>query len=460
MVFPIMSHMNFDQYLDSLKKSDDILYLQGFRENNNHPVNKIFYDPYVIWLKEKFNYMWGQGIPSYGMNIACLVYFLKEGVHYPKADEGDEGYDNHSIWNIDKSYNIEILKRTYSFMKRHKKHFIYIIEETEGNWYEKEHHSGIHRMCSEAGVSEDRIVYLNNDITLNERYNVWFDKQSEYKTKINMISFPFLLHQFAIDYSKNDIKYKNTQFDDGNLNTYKIVKYKDREKLPTKKFMCLMGRRQWFRENLWKYIDWNEDIKNSSHVSYIDRSIILEKKIESTSKHRILNGESGPQLDIGLDKYYKDSYISIIPETSAGVYVSEKTTKVLYYGHPFIMFNPAMDLTVKKVGMLEKLRDWGFQTFPELFDESYDDLPLFEPEGVFRKRVRYYNDLMGDDIEIRWKAFTKNIERLVDMDIKDLHKLCESVEEKCIHNRKTLMNLKIPTEELLSKLKNIVERLK
>jgi hypothetical protein len=110
--------------------------------------------------------------------------------------------------------------------------------------------------------------------------------------------------------------------------------------------------------------------------------------------------------------------------------------------------------------MLEKLRDWGFQTFPELFDESYDDLPLFEPEGVFRKRVRYYNDLMGDDIEIRWKAFTKNIERLVDMDIKDLHKLCESVEEKCIHNRKTLMNLKIPTEELLSKLKNIVERLK
>ena len=58
-----------------------------------------------------------------------IVYFLKEGVHYPKADEGDEGYDNHSIWNIDKSYNIEILKRTYSFMKRHKKHFIYIIEE-------------------------------------------------------------------------------------------------------------------------------------------------------------------------------------------------------------------------------------------------------------------------------------------------------------------------------------------
>jgi hypothetical protein len=221
-----------------------------------------------------------------------------------------------------------------------------------------------------------------------------------------------------------------------------------------------MGRRQWFRENLWKYIDWNEDIKNSSHVSYIERSIILEKKIESTSKHRILNGESGPQLDIGLDKYYKDSYISIIPETSAGVYVSEKTTKVLYHGHPFIMFCPSTEMDTKKVGMLSKLREWGFQTFPELFDESYDDLPLFERRGFFTKNPNYYTNIMGDDIEIRWKAFIKNIERLVDMDIKDLHKLCESVEEKCIHNRKTLMNLKIPTEELLSKLKNIVERLK
>ena len=78
MVFPIMSHMNFDQYLDSLKKSDDILYLQGFRENYYRFDDKIFYDPYVIWLKEKFNYIWGEGIPSYGMSIACLVYFAKD----------------------------------------------------------------------------------------------------------------------------------------------------------------------------------------------------------------------------------------------------------------------------------------------------------------------------------------------------------------------------------------------
>jgi hypothetical protein len=221
-----------------------------------------------------------------------------------------------------------------------------------------------------------------------------------------------------------------------------------------------MGRGQWFRENLWKYIDWNEDLKNSIYVSFIERNILLEKRIEPILRSRIMNGESEPKLDIQLGKYYKDSYVSIIPETSCGLYASEKTTKVLYHGHPFIMFNPATDITVKKVGVLDKLRDWGFETFPELFDESYDDLPIFEPEGIFEKRVVYYQNMMGDDVEIRWKAFTKNIERLLYMDKGEFHKLCESVEEKCIHNRKTLMNLKIPTEELLSKLKNIVERLK
>jgi hypothetical protein len=46
------------------------------------------------------------------------------------------------------------------------------------------------------------------------------------------------------------------------------------------------------------------------------------------------------------------------------------------------------------------------------------------------------------------------------MDIKDLHKLCESVEEKCIHNQKTFLNLKKPYETLLIKLKNIVKKQK
>ena len=124
------------------------------------------------------------------------------------------------------------------------------------------------------------------------------------------------------------------------------------------------------------------------------------------------------------------------------------------------MFCPSSDMTSKKVGMLEKLREWGFETFPELFDESYDDLPLREPYGSEYLHSEYYNRIMGPDIQARWKSFIKNIERLNRMDSSELHKLCDSVYEKCVHNQKTLLNLKKPGEQLLSELKIIVEKLK
>ena len=46
------------------------------------------------------------------------------------------------------------------------------------------------------------------------------------------------------------------------------------------------------------------------------------------------------------------------------------------------------------------------------------------------------------------------------MDIKKLHKICESVEEKCIHNRKTLMNLKTPVDEALHQVRIALDRQK
>ena len=252
-----------------------------------------------------------------------------------------------------------------------------------------------------------------------------------------MISYPTLLHAFAANY---DEKHESAG------ESYKILRYEDRNKLPTKKFMCLMGKMGWFRDNLWNYFEQNEDIKNNGFISYLKKGIVLPNSWEETftnhqgintqeiTENHILNGESSPIID-KLASYYEDSYFSIIPETNAGIRITEKTTKVLYHGHPFIMFCPSSDMTSKKVGMLEKLREWGFETFPELFDESYDEI---------------------EDLEKRNNNIKQQILKLCNMETKELHNLCESVEEKCIHNRKTLMNLKIPTEELLSKLKNIL----
>ena len=385
------------------------------------------HDAYLEFLLDEYHFIYKNHRPNYGMEGAVQTYLMRHGTMYPRV---------HNSLELSKSFDTEIFKRTYQYMKDTRKHFIYIIEETEGYWKMYKHHAKIHKYCRRAKISEDKIVYINQDITTKERYDLWFKNQSEYKTKINMISYPTLLHAFASNYHQ---RHKNTG------EKYKILRYEDRNQLPTKKFMCLMGKIGWFRENLWNYFEQNEDIKNNGWISYIKKGIVLPNSwVENFTNHQgvntqkvtanhILNGESSPVID-NLETYYEDTYFSIIPETNAGIRITEKTTKVLYHGHPFIMFCPSSDMTSKKVGMLEKLREWGFETFPELFDESYDEI---------------------EDLEKRNNNIKQQILKLCNMETKELHKLCESVEEKCIHNQKTLLSLKIPNEQVISKLESL-----
>ncbi len=389
-----------------------------------------------LWEEYKYDITSYDGLTNNKLNTTSsfvpdkvLLYLKEHGIMYPNIYDIDRTdlYGSNTI----RSFESEVLSNTYTYMEKCKKSFIYFIHKMEANWEMLEHHVKLHDLCGLAGVPADRIVYINNDIKTEEMYDNWFKNQSKYKVKINMISYPFFVYNMAYFYKVE-------------LPTYKIQRYNEREKLPTKKFMCLMGTKNRSRDNLWDYFLNNQDVKNDGIISYINKGIILPNSwtANSTAKD-ILDGRSNPYID-NLEHYYEDTYFSIIPETPSGVFITEKTTKVLYYGHPFIMFNPVgeasdSDLETITVGALKQLREWGFETFPELFDESYDELPC-------------------SDRKLRWEIFINNIDRINKMKYSELHKLCDSVYEKCVHNQKTLLNLKIPGEELLSKLKNIVEK--
>jgi hypothetical protein len=71
-------------------------------------------------------------------------------------------------------------------------------------------------------------------------------------------------------------------------------------------------------------------------------------------------------------RLYNSSYASLITETIVDDYdreilfISEKTYQPIYNLHPFI--------NVGGHGILKFLKSEGYATFPELFDESYDDI--------------------------------------------------------------------------------------
>lgn len=73
---------------------------------------------------------------------------------------------------------------------------------------------------------------------------------------------------------------------------------------------------------------------------------------------------------IGADEYYSRAWVDVVSETHPELYgdtfLTEKTFKPMAHGMPFI-FNATEN-------HLQGIQKLGYQTFPELFDETYDNM--------------------------------------------------------------------------------------
>ena len=121
---------------------------------------------------------------------------------------------------------------------------------------------------------------------------------------------------------------------------------------------------------------------------------------------------------------YKNTYFSIVSESvfdraehwptwhQEGA-ITEKTYKAFFYLHPFIM--------VGAQGSLKYLHSIGFKTFDGQIDESYDDIK---------------------DPQKRMNAVQREIHRLCNMPLNELHTLHHSMREVYEHNQQLLLHWK------------------
>ena len=65
----------------------------------------------------------------------------------------------------------------------------------------------------------------------------------------------------------------------------------------------------------------------------------------------------------------------------SGVFVSEKSLKPMAMQHPFIV--------IATPGTLAEIQSFGFETFPELWDESYDSIANFQQRLLLIMRQVY-----------------------------------------------------------------------
>jgi hypothetical protein len=86
-----------------------------------------------------------------------------------------------------------------------------------------------------------------------------------------------------------------------------------------------------------------------------------------------------------------NTYFSVVTETHVGdvpSHVTEKIYKLIFCCHPFIVIGPRYHLAT--------LHRYGFKTFPEMFNESYDSMPeSFEKYNFISDQIKSYTTDKG-----------------------------------------------------------------
>lgn len=162
------------------------------------------------------------------------------------------------------------------------------------------------------------------------------------------------------------------------------------------KFLLMMNYQRPFRDTIH---DLFSDIRNQGLYSYYDKGIQMPNDVDRNSNHwdRHINAD-----------WYNSTQFSVVVETTmtydpGTIFLTEKTMKPLSMRHPFITLGCARSLAM--------LKSAGFETFENLFDETYDtivnetDRINFVYKQVKDYQLKSYDKLTQEKINHNFNRF-------------------------------------------------------
>jgi len=123
-----------------------------------------------------------------------------------------------------------------------------------------------------------------------------------------------------------------------------------------------------------------------------------------------LTSEQRNDYSVLMDDMYQDSYFSYVMETfidvdnSGGQFITEKTLKPILHCQPFIC--------LAEHNHLKHLRELGYHTFDNIFDESYDDIQ--DTTQRFKAVQWLSEDLARIDLDTAHDMYTRCGDRLME----------------------------------------------
>lgn len=132
-----------------------------------------------------------------------------------------------------------------------------------------------------------------------------------------------------------------------------------------------------------EYIKCLEELKLSNNVKFNSLYEYITTN-PNMPEHSLPNDDDFKKADLSVKtdislENLKNTYFSLVTETGS---LSEKTFKMLFYGHPFILVGDS--------GGLDFLKRLGYKTFDCIFDESYDQMTGIEKYIHIAEQIQYF----------------------------------------------------------------------
>lgn len=286
-------------------------------------------------------------------------------------------------------------------------------------YFPVQHLKELHNEIRNKNYPAKKIIWVTSDLNIEKNYNTW-KSNSKFRNdeSINVIGLFFWLGilEERLDFSHSWIK-----------NSVNNIEKRD------KLFLFLNNKNHSVRGHFFEKIESFGGL-DVSFNSFVERNIFLDEKDESNLNN--MANWKGWGLN-NLNQYYMNTYFETFcscdrDEEDGRIFMCDKIAKPLVMGHPFIgLFNPFT---------LKSLRELGFETYPELFDESYDD---------------------EINIDYRFNMVVKEIKRYIDMWNKNKSKVHqiftqENILEKRKHNQNWVIYHNPVLPDLYYKLGRII----
>lgn len=252
----------------------------------------------------------------------------------------------------------------------------------------------------------------------------------------NVISFDYFLEESTWDMYRhffsdgvNDLGYKSKDpmLDElNNFRRYKFLSFNRNMQKPHRLSLFLLYLSKLKEESLFSFLFF----EGEEPPIYIKSDYINDWKSKLPVELDTIGGlNSFRTSDTFKKELFLDSCIHLVTETSFEeneLFISEKILKPILMYQPFIVLGP--------VGYLKRLKSYGFKTFSDFWDESYDDIK--NP----RKRYKKVREL---------------ILSLNEMSIEEMNELYQKTKEICIFNRQLHQSMYINSiPKILERIEN------